>query len=234
MPPAGEDAGDKFEDTRLKFRPARWPKIEFHPDIKEDLIRSFNLFDTMGVGVVSIDALKVALRALGHDIDAKEKEAIDQMFPDGTVVFGEYLNLLSQWILNIDNDLDVKKAFSLFDVDGKGFIDLNDLRRVRDSLGYSNEIDDSELVDMLTGSQVNDAKQELKELYEARQDKTRQRKGQGYATQVDVNPGIAGLPPGSIVRKTSSKVEIEPEAMTVDFDKFKRVLQLEAPPPEPI
>ncbi len=76
------------------------------------------------------------------------------MFPDGTVIFGEYLNLLSEWILNIDNELDVTKAFSLFDVDDKGFIDLDDLRRVRDLLGYSHELDDSGLIDMLVGSQV--------------------------------------------------------------------------------
>lgn len=76
------------------------------------------------------------------------------MFPDGTVVFGEYLNLLSEWILNVDNDLNVQKAFSLFDADEKGFVSLDDLRRVRDSLGYEHEIDDSELVDMLAGSQV--------------------------------------------------------------------------------
>ncbi len=76
------------------------------------------------------------------------------MIPDGTVIFGEYLNLLSEWILNIDNELDVTKAFSLFDVDDKGFIDLDDLRRVRDLLGYSHELDDSGLIDMLVGSQV--------------------------------------------------------------------------------
>ncbi len=76
------------------------------------------------------------------------------MFPDGTVIFGEYLNLLSEWILNIDNELDVTKAFSLFDVDDKGFIDLDDLRRVRDLLGYSHELDDSGLIDMLVGSEV--------------------------------------------------------------------------------
>ena len=98
---------------------------------------------------------QVALRALGHDIDAKENEALKLMFPDGTVVFGEYLKLLSQWILNIDQDLDVKKAFSLFDTDEKGYIDLDDLRRVRDRLGYSQEIDDAELINMLIGSQVS-------------------------------------------------------------------------------
>lgn len=96
----------------------------------------------------------MALRALGHEIDAKENEALKLMFPDGTIIFGDYLKLLSEWIFNIDQDLDVEKAFSLFDTDGKGYIDFDDLRRVRDRLGYSQEIDDTELIDMLIGSQV--------------------------------------------------------------------------------
>lgn len=101
-----------------------------------------------------VTSFQVVLRALGHEIDAKENEALKFMFPEGTVVFSDYMKLLTQWILSIDEDLDVSKAFSLFDVDGKGFIDLEDLRRVRDLLGFSHEIDDAELINMLIGAQV--------------------------------------------------------------------------------
>ncbi|KAL5971923.1 Centrin-1 [Taenia solium] len=238
---------ERFNDIKLKFRPARWPKIDLCADAKEDLLRSFNLFDKGGLGVVSIDLVKVALRALGHEIDAKENEALKLMFPDETIIFGDYLKLLSEWIFNIDQDPDVEKAFSLFDTDGKGYIDLDDLRRVRNRLGYSQEIDDTELIDMLIGSQfsgppkVNDAAQELKAIYEARQDKTRLRKGQGYATSSmgevggGADRGSLMVPPAiGMHRRTSSEDAFDPTGLTVDFDKFKRVLQLEAAPPEPI
>lgn len=54
------DLEERFNDIKLKFRPARWPRIDLHPDVKEDLIRSFNLFDKNGLGVVSVDAVKVS------------------------------------------------------------------------------------------------------------------------------------------------------------------------------
>ncbi|VDM17953.1 unnamed protein product [Hydatigera taeniaeformis] len=236
-----EDFGpdDCFNDIKLKFRPARWPKIDLYPEAKEDLLRSFNLFDKSGLGVASIDSVKVG---------AFNQEALNMvntdklMFPDETIVFGDYLKLLSEWIFNVDQDLDVEKAFSLFDIDGKGYIDFADLRRVRDRLGYSQEIDDSEIIDMLIGSQVNDAAEELKEIYEARQDKTRLRKGQGYATSLVGEVGGGGTESGPMLappsigmhRRTSSEDAFDPAGLTVDFDKFKRVLQLEAAPPEPI
>ncbi|CDS41956.1 Centrin 1 [Echinococcus multilocularis] len=236
------DSEERFTDVKLGFRPAGWPKIDLYADTKEDLFRSFSLFDMNGLGAVSIDSVKVALRALGHEIDAKGSETLKLMFPDGTIVFGDYLKLLSEWIFNIDQDLDVEKAFALFDTDGKGYIDFNDLRRVRDRLGYSQEINDAELIDMLIGSQVNDAAQELKEIYEDWQDKTRLRKGQGYATSVGVGDAVGRAETGPLVvlpaigmhRRTSSENAYDPTGLTVDFAKFKRVLQLEVAPPEPI
>lgn len=92
-------------------------------------------------------------------------------------------------------------------------------------------------VDLLSlcSVEVNDVAQELEEQYEARQNKTRQRKGQGYASKVEeVDTGPNCLPPGTILRKTSSETQIDPETLTVDFDKFRRVLQLEAEPSDPI
>ncbi|KAM7537146.1 hypothetical protein Aperf_G00000072333 [Anoplocephala perfoliata] len=235
---ADADVEGQTSDVGLKFKPARWPKMDLQKDIKDDLIRSFNLFDKNGLGMVTLDAVKAVLRALGHEIDAKENEALKFMFPEGTVVFSDYMKLLTQWILSTDEDLDVSKAFSLFDVDGKGFINLEDLRRVRDLLGFSHEIDDAELIDMLSCAQVEDSAQELKELYETRQDKTRLRKGQGYGLASTSAPsrgadGGNGVETGGVVpvgtpRRTSSETSFEPSELSVDLEKFKRVLQLES------
>lgn len=89
---------------------------------------------------------------------------------------------------------------------------------------------------------MNDASQELKDIYEARQDKTRLRKGQGYTAVVESGEGrngvgggsMSGPPPAGLRRRTSSEIAFGSSKLTVDFDKFKRVLQLEAAPPEPI
>ncbi|KAM3187919.1 hypothetical protein ACTXT7_001325 [Hymenolepis weldensis] len=232
---------DKFTDSELKFKPASWPKINLQNDIKEDLIRSFNIFDKDGQGVISLDGVEVALRALGHDIDAKESEVLKVKFPDGTVVFNDYMKILSDWILNVDEDLDVSKAFSLFDVDGKGHINLDDLRRVRDQLGFLHEIQDDELIEMLIGAQVEDSAQELKEIYAYRQNMTRLRKAQSSGIPIVAGEGNepaadgnAPAPPTINYRRVSSNDNFNPSELSVDLKKFKRVLQLEAAPPEPI
>ncbi len=54
-----EDPVERRDDIKLKFNPARWPTIELDRVIKEDLFKSFHLFDYKGLGVVSVDALKV-------------------------------------------------------------------------------------------------------------------------------------------------------------------------------
>ncbi|VDN98476.1 unnamed protein product [Rodentolepis nana] len=241
MTKSDTELGDKFADSKLKFKPASWPKINFQNEVKEDLIRSFNIFDKDGQGVISLDAVEVALRALGHDLDAKESEVLKVKFPDRTVVFNDYMKILSDWILNIDEDLDVSKAFSLFDVDGKGYINLDDLRRVRDQLGFLHEIQDDELIEMLIGAQVEDSAQELKEIYASRQNKTRLRKALDNGIPVVMNGGNetatwSSAPSLGAInhRRMSSDDNFKPSELSVDLEKFRRVLQLEAPPPEPI
>lgn len=59
MPKSDTEMEDKFTDSELKFKPASWPKINLQNDIKEDLIRSFNIFDKDGQGVISLGGVEV-------------------------------------------------------------------------------------------------------------------------------------------------------------------------------
>lgn len=172
------------------------------------------------------------LHALGHDLTHNEKLYLKRIFPDDKVVYAEYIKLLTEWILCIDNDVNVEKAFLLMDKDHKGCITLSDLREIRDEIGYTeDDITDAEMADMLKGAQRKDIATELEEQYEARQIKTRHRRGQGYATQ-EVLMGPLGLPYGAKMKRTSSELVIDPKDQTVNLDCFKRMLQLSAPPAE--
>ncbi|VDL97782.1 unnamed protein product [Schistocephalus solidus] len=221
------------EDIKLTFKRALWPKIELDAASKKDLKRSFDLFDSAGQGIVSVDAVKVALHALGHDLTMNEKTFLHYMFPTDEIQFGEYLALLSEWIFNIDSDTDISKAFELIDTGGKGFIDMEDLRRLRDELGYNAEVTDAELADMLLGGQHKDVAEELERQYEALQSSSRHRKGQGYASQ-EVDMGPLGLPHAGMITRTSSDLQVEPEDLVINFSNFKRMMQMNDAPPEPI
>lgn len=87
-------------------------------------------------------------------MDSRAMEALKLKFPSGTVDLNNYITVLSDWILSVDEDCDISKSFGLFDTDGKGYINLDDLRNVREKLGFSNVIQDEELIEMLSEEQV--------------------------------------------------------------------------------
>lgn len=48
-----------FDDIKLNFKKAPWPKIELDDSMRVDLKKSFNLFDIRGYGYINIDSVKV-------------------------------------------------------------------------------------------------------------------------------------------------------------------------------
>ncbi|KAF9607026.1 hypothetical protein IFM89_030799 [Coptis chinensis] len=56
---------------------------------------------------------------------------------NGTIEFGEFLNLMAEKIKEVDADEELKEAFRVFDKDQNGFISANELRHVMISLGES-------------------------------------------------------------------------------------------------
>merc|ERR1711976_583398 len=109
-----------------------------------------DLFDTDGSGSIDAKELKVAMRALGFE---PNKEEIQKMISDvdddgsGTIEFSEFLQMMSQKILNRDPKDDILKAFRLFDDDETGKISFKNLKRVAKELGE--RMTDEELQEMI-------------------------------------------------------------------------------------
>merc|ERR1712185_877700 len=92
----------------------------------------------------------VAMRALGFE---PKKEEIQKMISDvdddgsGTIEFNEFLQMMSQKILNRDPKDEILKAFRLFDDDETGKISFKNLKRVAKELGE--RMTDEELQEMI-------------------------------------------------------------------------------------
>ncbi|XP_076097658.1 neo-calmodulin-like isoform X4 [Mytilus galloprovincialis] len=104
--------------------------------IQEDKVReyreAFNLYDKDHDGVISTHKLGVILRSLGHNPTELEiQEMIDEVDHDrtGSVEFEDFLEVvMSKDLDEEDHELALKEAFKMFDRDGNGYIDADELR----------------------------------------------------------------------------------------------------------
>ncbi|KAF9606522.1 hypothetical protein IFM89_025895 [Coptis chinensis] len=100
----------------------------------------FSLFDNDGDGCITIEELATVIQSLDQN---PTQEELQQMIGEvdlnrnGTIEFGEFLNLMAEKIKEVDADEELKEAFRVFDKDQNGFISANELRHVMISLGES-------------------------------------------------------------------------------------------------
>lgn len=142
---------------------------------REEIDEAFSLFDLDKDRHIDYHELKVALKALGFDLPKSEILAELQMHGipasqvhgnggKGAATVGEggasflgpgrlllphvaFVNLAAARISARDPQEEILRAFELFDAEGKGRIELEDLRRVARELGEG--LQDEELVAMI-------------------------------------------------------------------------------------
>merc|ERR1712178_280466 len=116
----------------------------------EEIREAFGLFDSDASGMIDVRELKAAMRALGFEVKNEElKKMVSDVDNDGngTIEFGEFLEMMTCKMGEKDTREDIEKVFKLFDDDNTGKISLRNLRRVAQELGEN--IDEEELQDMI-------------------------------------------------------------------------------------
>ncbi|KAF8560712.1 Centrin-2 [Paragonimus westermani] len=225
----------------------KWPKIELTPEFKEDIRKAFTMFDVTGEGTVSVDAVRVAFRALGYDAEVNEFKELRRQTKDvgGRVDFGEFLSLVTDRMLSMDNDTDIGKSFELMDNGNKGYIDLDDLRMTAQKLELP-ELYDDDFAAMLLGAQISDPAEELQKTYQKRQKQARIHKGLSYGVDTTtaqatasaaVSGGammVSGMPSFQRARRLSSSGQPSPETLTVELKQFSHLMKLTRPPVDDI
>ncbi|PVD26474.1 hypothetical protein C0Q70_14151 [Pomacea canaliculata] len=98
---------------------------------------AFCMFDKDGDGRITEQELGTVLRSLGQDpTDTELKDMINDVDTDGsgTIEFNEFLLMMSQKCEKTELE-EIADAFKIFDKNGDGFINSDELRQVMESLG---------------------------------------------------------------------------------------------------
>ena len=126
---------------------------------RDDLIVMFQQFDTQQSGSISLLELKSVLEQVARE-EGTKRPALDRLLASRTfqqiqdskddkqITQGEFIQILTNSSTEPSEEGDeMRRLFALFDIDDKGYINVNDLRRIADELGES--MGEEELEEMI-------------------------------------------------------------------------------------
>jgi centrin-1 len=137
----------------------------------EDLHDAFQLFDTENKGIVAVTELREVLQSLALESGIPSKNSImsriflamKKLPDDQNLTLDHFIRLLTAPDPNDKRD-EIQKVFDMFDVDNKGFIDQEDLRKIAGELGET--MADEELEEMILRAASNGGKVTMEDFTE--------------------------------------------------------------------
>ncbi|KAG5470462.1 hypothetical protein LSCM1_01706 [Leishmania martiniquensis] len=145
---ASSGADSKHGAAPSPFTPATL--LEVPPEYKQQLRQAFDKFDDAGKGFIPAHEAVVALYALGYDVSRAElQELLEEVGAAGAEVidFNDFYSVLVLKMTKKESKSESVRSFKQMDLDDKGYISLEDLRSMANSLHMS--LTDDELSEMV-------------------------------------------------------------------------------------
>ncbi|KAJ2661596.1 hypothetical protein IWW48_002305 [Coemansia sp. RSA 1200] len=128
--------------------------------VSEDQVSKFReafaLFDKDGDNFISAEELGSVMRSLGKNPTETElQDMIAEIDRDNNnkIDFIEFVTLMARHDKDENKEDEIKEAFRVFDVDGDGKIDANELRTIMTSIGE--KLTDEEVDEMIREADAN-------------------------------------------------------------------------------
>lgn len=121
-----------------------------------DLKQAFSLFDADGTGVVNAMDLGRVMQSLGQEATYSELTTMMSEVCDagkGGLTFPAFMKVMAQSAKADKEDVELRNAFKLFDLNSDGFIDVQELKHVVHTLG--NEVTDEEAAEIMREHDLN-------------------------------------------------------------------------------
>ncbi|GET91397.1 centrin, putative [Leishmania tarentolae] len=145
---SAQGADGKHSATPSSFTPATL--LGMPPEYKQQLRQAFDKFDDSGKGLIPAHEAVVALYALGYDVSNSELQQLLQEVGSAgaeSIDFNDFYNVLLLKMSKKESKIESVRAFKQMDRDDKGYIGLEDLRSMADSLHMN--LTDDELSEMI-------------------------------------------------------------------------------------
>lgn len=140
---------DKNNRQRVKIKRMIKGTVNLTREQVDEINEAFKLFDKDGSGMIDIDELKDAMKALGLAYDKKKvKELMEQADKDGSgqIDQEEFIALMAR-LLHLRNPKEeLKKAFKMYDDDDNGTISEENLMKVAQELNEEVTIEEIRLM----------------------------------------------------------------------------------------
>ncbi|XP_075396736.1 calmodulin-alpha-like [Tenrec ecaudatus] len=117
---------------------------------------AFSLIDKDGDGSITRKEFGTILRSLGHNpTEAELQDMINELDTgdNGTIDFPAFLSVMARKMKDTESEEEIRKAFRIFDKDGRGYISVAELRHVMTNLGE--KLTDEEINEMITEADVH-------------------------------------------------------------------------------
>ena len=115
--------------------------------------KTFSYFDKDNDGIITASELSETLNSLGCVLDEKEvKTMLASVSSDGkteSVTFPEFIQAMEIFISNKKIDKELLDAFSVFDIDGDGFITFSELKQVMEKQFGATDATDANIKAMI-------------------------------------------------------------------------------------
>ena len=126
------------------------------PEKEAEYREAFALFDKNGDGTITVVELGTVMRNLGNNpTDSELQDMINEVDADGngTLEFDEFCNLMARQMKETNQEEELKQRFKLFDKDGNGFVDREELRDVMQQLGE--KLSEEDIEEMIQDADKN-------------------------------------------------------------------------------
>ncbi|KAJ8705502.1 hypothetical protein PYW08_012548 [Mythimna loreyi] len=150
---AGTSADEDEKEEKEKTVCAR---LVLTKEQQADLLEAFNLLDYTGEGKIEAEDFRVAIKALGYEPTKEELQkmvnAVDKG-NTGRLSFENFETAIMRKIMSLDSDGDIMKSFRLFDMDDRGYISFENLKKVSQILEIN--LTDEQIDEMIDDADKN-------------------------------------------------------------------------------
>ena len=123
---------------------------DFTDDKMKEYKEAFEMFDRDKDNLIAAKELKSILKSLGHECHEMEIAAMIEDVDtdmDKMINFDEFLMIMNKRSTEIDIEEELMEAFKVFDKDGNGRLEANELKHIMLTLGE--RLSDEEIEEMI-------------------------------------------------------------------------------------